>query len=217
MDSFLTNRWYTGLTQIEPPYLKKKFLFTKILMFGFLFSSIAFSNESKDEQLLFVLPDNWVEIYNDRTENLSTSEYAPEGQTEDNWQEMISVQILLDTKNSDPDLMLTRVASHLKKECRKFSVKPIELTGIQDTYPSLTMLTYCEKKVGGDFGEIGIIRGISGNESFYLLQKLWRTDPFKADEELPINLEQRKFWLGYIAYLGICNPALKDCPDNLSP
>jgi len=217
LDGYLTNRWFTGLTQIGPRYFKKKFLLTKILVFAFLFGGIAFSNESQNEQLLFVLPDNWVEIYSDRTENLSTSEYAPEGQTEDNWQEMISVQILLDTKNRDPDLMLTKVASHFKKECRKFSVKPIQLTGIQDIYPSLTMMTYCEQKEGEDFGEIGIVRGISGKESFYLLQKLWRTDPFKADEELPVNLEQRKFWLGYIAYLGICNPTLKNCPVNLSP
>ncbi len=196
---------------------KKNLLFTKILAFGLLFSHIAFSSDGQDEQLLFVLPDNWVEIYSDRTENLSTSEYAPTGQTEDNWQEMISIQILLDTKNSDPDLMLTRVASHLKEECGEFSIKPIQLTGIQNTYPSLTMMTYCEQKKGKDFGEIGIVRGISGHESFYLLQKIWRTKPFKAEEEFPVNLEQRKFWLGYIAYLGICNPTLKNCPDNLTP
>ena len=36
---------------------------------------------AEDEQLLFVLPDNWIEIYTDRTENLSTSEYIPNGQT----------------------------------------------------------------------------------------------------------------------------------------
>ena len=32
---------------------------------------------TEDEQLPIVLPDNWIEIYTDRTENLSTSEYIP--------------------------------------------------------------------------------------------------------------------------------------------
>ena len=40
--------------------------------------------------------------------------------------------------------------------------------------------------------------------------------PFRNEEEVPINLEQRKFWLGYIAYLGICSPKLNNCPENIS-
>ena len=173
-------------------------------------------NATEDEQLLFVLPDNWIEIYTDRTENLSTSEYIPSGQTEEDWSEMISVQILLEAGNSDPDLMLTKVANHLKKECSNLSIKPIQLTGISNKYPSVTMQTFCERKNDRDKGEIGIVRGISGKESFYLLQKIWRTKPFRNEEEVPINLEQRKFWLGYIAYLGICSPKLKNCPENIS-
>ena len=174
------------------------------------------ADTSEDEQLLFVLPDNWIEIYTDRTDNLSTSEYVPAGQTEANWSEMISVQILLEAGSSDPDLMLTKVANHLRKECANFSIKPIQLTGISNIYPSVTMQTFCEKKNGSENGEIGIVRGIAGKESFYLLQKLWRTKSFKDEDEVPINLEQRKFWLGFIAYLGICSPKLNNCPDNIS-
>ena len=197
-------------------YNKKKISSKNIFLFALVFFMAVPADEKGSEQLLFVLPDNWVETYTDRTENLSTSEYVPNGQTEASWSEMISIQILLDTGNSDPDLMLTKVAGHLKKECTGFNIKPIQLTGINNTYPSLTMMTFCPKKKEGEYGEISIVRGISGKQSFYLLQKLWRTRPFTSEEEFPINLEQRKFWLGYIAYLGICDPKLKNCPENVS-
>ena len=187
-----------------------------LLLFLILGLYVVPVDATEDEQLLFVLPDNWIEIYTDRTENLSTSEYIPNGQTEEDWSEMISVQILLEAGNSDPDLMLTKVANHLKKECSNLSIKPIQLTGISNTYPSVTMQTFCERKNDRDKGEVGIVRGIAGKESFYLLQKIWRTKPFRSEEEVPINLEQRKFWLGYIAYLGICNPKLNNCPENIS-
>lgn len=193
-------------------------LWNSVLLLPFLILGLYLVpvNATEDEQLLFVLPDNWIEIYTDRTENLSTSEYVPNGQTEEDWSEMISVQILLEAGNSDPDLMLTKVANHLKKECSNLSIKPIQLAGISNTYPSVTMQTFCEHKNDRDKGEVGIVRGIAGKENFYLLQKIWRTKPFRSEEEVPINLEQRKFWLGYIAYLGICNPKLNNCPENIS-
>ena len=187
-----------------------------LLLFLILGLYVVPVDATEDEQLLFVLPDNWIEIYTDRTENLSTSEYIPNGQTEEDWSEMISVQVLLEAGNSDPDLMLTKVANHLKKECSNLSIKPIQLAGISNTYPSVTMQTFCERKNDRDKGEVGIVRGIAGKENFYLLQKIWRTEPFRSEEEVPINLEQRKFWLGYIAYLGICNPKLNNCPENIS-
>ena len=127
-----------------------------LLLFLILGLYVVPIDATEDEQLLFVLPDNWIEIYTDRTENLSTSEYIPNGQTEEDWSEMISVQILLEAGNSDPDLMLTKVANHLKKECSNLSIKPIQLTGISNTYPSVTMQTFCERKNDRDKGEVGI-------------------------------------------------------------
>ena len=194
--------------------MNKNYIIFQVLITIIFYSIQIFASDDVDEQLLFMLPDNWNESYTDRTENLSTSEYVPTGQSMDDWQEMISVQVLLESPDTDPDKMLSRVATHLKNECVDFIIKPITLTGLNDKYPTLAMMTICGKKTEKDFGEIGLVRGISGKTNFYLLQKIWKTKLFKSSGELPINLEQRKFWLGYIAYLGVCSPQRNNCPEN---
>ena len=195
-------------------FLKKvwlNFIRWKVSISILALACVAFAKED-DDQLLFALPDGWMEVYSDRTENLSTTEYIPVAQSADSWKEMISVQILLNSPDSQPDIMLTRVAAHFKNECTDIEVKPIELAGIEQRYPTLAMIVNCEKKKNSSFGEISIVRGILGKNNFYLLQKTWRTKAFKKDDIPPIDIEERKFWLGYISYLKICNPSNNDCP-----
>ena len=146
--------------------MNKSFIIFQVLITIIFYSIQTFASDDVDEQLLFMLPDNWGESYTDRTENLSTSEYVPTGQNVDDWEEMISVQVLLDSPDTDPDKMLSKVATHLKKECVDFIIKPITLAGLNDKYPTLAMMTICGEKTGKDFGEIGLVRGISGKKHF---------------------------------------------------
>ena len=125
MDHLLKRRYFCAPSLKNGNFPNGKFSLIKIVLIWILLCGNTFANENDDEQLLFVLPENWIEIYSDRTENLSTTEYAPVGQTLTDWQEMISVQILLNNGKSDPDIMLTRVATHLKKDCNDFNIKPI--------------------------------------------------------------------------------------------
>ena len=106
--------------------MNKSFIIFQVLIAIIFYSIQTFASDDVDEQLLFMLPDNWSESYTDRTENLSTSEYVPTGQNVDDWEEMISVQVLLESPNTDPDKMLSKVATHLKKECVDFIIKPSE-------------------------------------------------------------------------------------------
>ncbi len=168
----------------------------------------------KGERLLFVEPDGWQQIFANRVDNLSTTEYAPNGSNEKNWKELLSVQQLLNVPDADLDEMITRVVDHLSRSCTDFDIKPIALSGVSHQYPTMGMMVFCGASTQNGLGEFSIIRAISGKENFYILQKSWRTEPFSTEQGAPIDMESRKFWLGYLSYLSVCQPSLNNCPSG---
>ncbi len=183
---------------------------------GLILATTCLAQESPNddgEQLLFIEPNGWKEIFSERQENLSTTEYAPVGQDEKNWKELLSVQMLLDHPEADLDIMLTRVVDHLSRECSDFDVKPIALTGVSHQYPTAAVMVHCGASTQNGLGEFSIVRGISGYKNFYLLQKSWRLEPYDTETTTPVDLESRKFWLGYLSYLSVCEESLGNCPQ----
>ena len=172
------------------------------------------AEEQENEQLLFVSPPKWTEVYNGREDTLSTTEYVPESQTADKWEEMLSVQIVLGMENANPEKVLANVAVHLAQECHEFDAKPIELGGAGE-YPTLGMMMLCGAHSGSQGGEYSLLRGIAGKENFYLLRKTWRTATYVTSEDPPVDLKDRKFWLGYLAYMRVCDTAAGTCPKRL--
>jgi hypothetical protein len=194
----------------------KEILKTAATIVGLVLATSSLSQERNNEsgeQLLFIEPNGWQEVFSNRQENLSTTEYAPAGQDEKNWKELLSVQMLLDQPEADLDLMLTRVVDHLSRECSDFDVKPIALTGVSHQYPTAAVIVLCGASTQNGLGEFSIVRGISGYKNFYLLQKSWRLEPYDTETKIPVDLESRKFWLGYLSYLSVCEEALGNCPQ----
>lgn len=194
----------------------KKIFRTAATIGSLILATSSFSQEASNESeelLLFVEPSGWEEIFSNRQDNLSTTEYAPAGQDEKNWKELLSVQMLLDQPDADLDLMLTRVVDHLSRQCSDFDVKPIALNGVSHQYPTAAVMLLCGASTQNGLGEFSIVRGISGYKNFYLLQKSWRVEPYDTENEIPVDLEARKFWLGYLSYLAVCEEALGNCPQ----
>lgn len=172
-------------------------------------------DDTNEEQLLFILPEGWKEEFADRTESLSTTEYIPEGQSEANWEEMLTIQTLLNKPAANPVKMMSGVTKYLSQDCNEFDYKPIDIGGIDNNYPSMAVLVLCGQKKENNSGYVSLLRGISGKENYFLLQKTWKTRPFNTNKKSPINLEQRKFWLGYLSYLRVCSERRGDCPKNI--
>lgn len=172
-------------------------------------------SEDSEEQLLFILPEGWKEEFTDRTESLSTTEYVPEGQSEANWEEMLTIQTLLNKPSADPVKMMSGITKYLSQDCSEFDYKPIDIGGIDNNYPSMAVLVLCGQEKERNGGYVSLLRGISGEENYFLLQKTWKTRPFNSQKKSPINLEQRKFWLGYLSYLRVCSKSRGDCPKNI--
>jgi hypothetical protein len=168
------------------------------------------------EQLLFVTPPRWIEVYSGREENLSTTEYVPEDQELEDWDQMLSIQIVLGMADANPETVLANVALHLAQQCHEFDAKPISLGGT-DGNPTLGMMLMCGEHAESGGGEFSLLRGIAGHENFYLLQKIWRTKTYATADAPPVALNDRKFWLGYLAYLRVCDPAKAGCLEDAEP
>lgn len=210
---------FTESHPMQITFSSGRFIASLLVVFIYCAVNVAVAQEDSDdggEQLLFVQPKGWHEVYADAEANLSTTEYVPVAQSADDWEEMLTVQVVVGLKDADPEVLLSNVAEHLEGECAEFDLKPIELAGVGD-YPTLGVMIMCGRKKASVHGEFTLLRGIAGKENFYLLQKSWRTDQFNPAEDTPVELDDRKFWLGYLAYLTICDPALKNCPKRLAP
>ena len=119
--------------------------------------------------------------------------------------------------NANPETVLANVAVHLAEECRDYDAKPIEIAGA-GAHPNLGMLLTCGLHTESNKGEVSLLRGIAGTENFFLLRKTWRTSEFSVQDDPPVSLEERKFWLGYLAYLRLCDPLAEDCSvSNVAP
>ncbi|MEQ8660102.1 MAG: hypothetical protein RLW62_04735 [Gammaproteobacteria bacterium] len=175
----------------------------------------AHGAQPQGEQLLFAKPEDWHEVFAEVEDNLSTNEYVPADQSAENWKEMVTVQVIFGMADANPDGVLSRIVRHLEDGCPGFSAQPIELGGTGD-YPTLAVMLMCPKNPESGHGDFILVRGIAGKESFYILQKAWRVPPFEPDSAPPVSLDERKFWLGYLAYLTVCDPGLKNCPENIA-
>lgn len=171
--------------------------------------------EEGTERLLFVSPPKWREVYSGREENLSTTEYIPDADKADEWTEMLSVQIVLGRGEADPEKILANVAIHEARNCHEFDAKPIELGGT-GSYPTLGMMMLCGAHAESRGGEFSLLRGIAGKDNFYLLRKTWRTETFIIADDPPVELDDRKFWLGFLAYLRICDESEGTCPNAVT-
>lgn len=165
---------------------------------------------SGGERLLFIMPDGWQEYASDRLDNISTTEYVPEGQDSEEWDEMLTIQIMIALTELTPEQVLVAIAHRAKNFCESFDVQPIQLGGVGD-YPTVAMMMLCGKNKQVDRGEFMLLRGIAGKDNFYILQKSWRTPEYQISDAPPVPLEERKFWLGYLSYLRVCDDRKEKC------
>lgn len=163
------------------------------------------------ELLLFVVPEKWTEYLKETVEGISTTEYVPEGQDHEDWHEMLTFQIMHAVNELTAEQILSAIAHRAKSYCEGFDVQPIQLAGVGD-YPSVAIMMLCGRNKQTGRGEFMLIRGIEGEDNFYILQKSWRVPVYDVTETTPIELEDRRFWLGYLSYLRVCDTRKESCP-----
>jgi hypothetical protein len=126
------------------------------------------------ENLLFAPPLNFkIGYYVDRN---SMTEWIPNGQTAENWTEMLTVQIFRNLKDVSPAAFLQNVGTMYLNGCPGTPKDTIN-TGHVNGYVVSMLKLKCPRNPGTGKPETTVFRVIKGKDALYSVQLAWRTAP----------------------------------------
>ncbi len=127
------------------------------------------------ENLLFAPPRDFkFGFHSDR--NGSLTEYVPNGQTVEEWTEMLTVQVFRDLKDMEPAAFLQKIGTKWVNDCPetpKGSIRNGQVNG----YPASMLELKCPNVHSTGKPETTVFRVIKGKDALYSVQHAWRTVP----------------------------------------
>jgi len=159
-----------------------------------------------NENLLTSAPSGYQIGFQDKNGQRQIVEWVPDGETVENWTEMVTVQIFYNLKVT-PDAFMHDLEKHWDSSCPGSPAAHTIANVVENGYPSLVWLLDCPKNPGTAKPEITWFKAVQGNDSFYVVQKAFRFAPSK---------EQITRWVGYLKAAHVCDSRLPDrpCPKN---
>lgn len=133
-----------------------------------------------------------------------TSRMLPEGQTEDDWTELVTTHVFVGRKGTDPERFQLAMAVAWLGICEDGTAARV-MHGRENGYAFSLWSQTCPHNPATGRPEATWTKAIEGNDSFYLVQKSFRADPTDA---------QVSAALAYFGAVTVCDPRLPDrqCP-----
>lgn len=131
------------------------------------------------------LPPGWAEAAQIDGMPADFVAWTPQGQTSNDWRDMIAAQLFAKLGGRDPRVFLDRVTAGYEQACASISttsIKPVPVNGL----PSAFRAVACGRNSASGFGEVVLLRVIAGQNALYLMERIYRTDPFAAGT-IPID------------------------------
>jgi hypothetical protein len=149
--------------------------------------SVARAQVFEGENLLVTVPEGWVEATSTERGKMLLSEYVPKGQTVDNWQQMITVQVFRGMKQVNPKTFVDKMSSGARNQVEEgaFDAQPMEIAG-DPGYASYCVVWVSGKVKATGKGEVTLIRAIQGKDSMYVVQRAWRQASFDSPEQVTV-------------------------------
>ena len=176
-------------------------------------ATAAEDEPASGERLLIPVPEGWEKGFHEREGKIARADYLPIGQSQDEANEMLSAQIMFGLKGVKPEQILGRLADEAQKRCETFNAQPTQHDE-DATYASLGIMVMCGSNSDSGAGEVILVRGIAGNDNFYLVQKIWKTPVYDLSSDLPVSFDERKKWLDYLASINVCDLSKNTCPES---
>jgi hypothetical protein len=159
----------------------------------------------RGENLLVSPPPGFKVGFQDSRGGVIIQEWVPEGETVQNWSEMVTVQLFQNRRDLDPRAMLGTIQRGWLNACKGSMPAPIVASRI-DGYEAASMVLRCP--LNGETGkpETTAFRAIRGRDSFYVVQRAVRSVP---DADRLARMES------YLASVGVCDTrsAQSPCPN----
>lgn len=159
----------------------------------------------ENENLLVALPSGYKVGYHKNSPAGTISEMVPDGETVENWTEMVTVQIFLNMRGVTPAQYRQRMQKLWGEACLGSAFSKVK-EGVENGYATLTWLQKCP--VNGRTGkpELTWMKAMQGRDSFYLVQKAYKFEP---------SAGQVSRWGGFLDSVRVCDTRLPDRPCKM--
>jgi hypothetical protein len=165
-------------------------------------SSAALVNEN----LLTTAPSGYQVGFHDKNSNSEITEWVPEGETVENWTEMVTVLIFFNA-SPRPEVYMHNIETYWRENCPEAEDAREIASVVENGYPSLVFLLNCPRNPKTGKLEITWFKAVQGNDSLYVVQKAFKFAPSK---------EQIGRWMGFLKAVRVCDTRLAEraCPKT---
>lgn len=174
-----------------------------------------------NEQVLVPLPDNaWQMIGSARTPGaLSILEYAPPGQTAENWTRRLKIEIFHNNSISVLQLAAQTKTFHdtTAQICDSSSFTVARQVTVNG-YEAIVAFITCPRHKASGRGEFTLWQAMRGTDALYIVQRQMRGQPFAADA-LPLDEAEVREWVTHMARVSLCDSRAPQhpCPTATRP
>src|SRR5262249_18699407 len=147
------------------------------------------------ENLLVSPPVGFKVGFQDSRSGVTIQEWVPQGETVQNWSEMVTVQMFRNRPDLEPRAMLDTIQRGWLKACNGSAPAPI-VGGRTNGYGPALMVLRWPPNPGTGKPETTAFRAIRGRDSFYVVQRAVRSVP---DSSWLQRMES------YVASVGVCD------------
>jgi len=160
-----------------------------------------------------LFPSGWVEA---RTQHgkIEIVEYVPEGQTSENWQEKITLEVYYELNSMPLDALQRRALAQTRDSCDGVIEGKFQ-TGMNNGYPAAFWTMGCKALKGTSVGETRYTKAVQGGLTLYMLSRAWRT-PVYGDEGPQIPPRSTEDAMAFLTTAVVCVPnnAEHPCPQG---
>lgn len=165
------------------------------------------------EHLIMTPPQGWQIQGSNANQNSITKQLFPPGQTSETWNEMMVVQILADP-HADPRDYVQRIVEASRTNCEASGPSPVS-ESLSNGYPVATLTVTCTKGRQTGLGGLVAVKAIRGSAALYIIQRIWRGQPFERNEIAPVPPAMLQEWAGFLHNVSACDtadPTRHPCP-----
>ena len=155
------------------------------------------------EVLQMPLPEGYEQGYSDNSETQNLVEFVPLGQTVENWQELLTVQVFYGMTNIAARDFAEGVIGASAEHCPGATGAVIQ-NEPENGYDVALFMVSCPGMADSERPEWTLFKGILGKDSFYLVHKAWA---YRPEKDAVVQ------WSQYLYGVGLCDIRIKgaDC------
>ncbi|MEH2478269.1 hypothetical protein V1282_001626 [Nitrobacteraceae bacterium AZCC 2146] len=175
-----------------------------------LTAALAFSAPAhalQAENLLVTKPKAYKVGFQKKSAKEMMSEWVPDGESVNDWTEMVTVQIFFNLRDVTPAQYRARMEKLWGDACPGSQVRNVN-QGAESLYPTMTWALRCPANPKTGKPEYTWMKAVQGRDSFYLVQKAYKFGP---------TAEQVASWARFLDDVRVCDTRVpaQSCPKGM--